>query len=1765
MSKEIEFYERNEIDNKTKFFRYMDSLVSHKTFSRIEAILMVTIYYSQLISGFFSVQVGILKNDILPDKYLMLLQKIIRIRDLFENSYNAYSFILLILFSVLVLITIVFIYRMKKTGKVIFYSVSEVTINFFLKLFFYVLYQPTLDFCLSLICFGEDNPNFSKEQNIKCDLSDKIHLLIIMLLSFFYTIFLEIFLSLFYNESFMLSNSVMSRVTTKYELYMNVNCVFFSIILTFTYNLGGLIFILYNIILSFVFLKIFLDEHPYYDPLINFLIGYFHLLYVWASLFCLIFYFIPVTQVSIVFLFIALTLFWMQYNMTDTMYQKLTLDTPFHKLKTKYDILLYIKYLITKLNTIETNPEDKAEIVGIIHLHKVECPLIECPSKVNKKKFYLPITDEWSKPNQKEINDRVYLFNFITFVFDFYISQKYYMSDIQLNYSMYYLQTIGNFCGAMYYYQKAGEENLSLEEQFMLFRTGELISKALVKMTKPSDEIASTLEEINTSMYFKYQDLSEKFFLEISSDINLSTDFWELFITKDCKRKKLDFNKIFSLTDKIRVTKQKIDDIWKELFETYNGCNEIFDLYELYVEYINDDNITLRELMKVRNKNFAMEGILNYYNTLFNIDTGIIVCSGDRGKEGMIEKVSENLSSIFLYKEEELKGMNIGILMPRMFEKDHKRFMQRNINIGEKRIIDKTFRTYAKDKKNALIVIDLSVKLFPILSESMFFCAMITKENLDDVILLDQDYNIQGMSDKLYNLFRLNSGIFQDCDVPFWMICKEFIQHYQIFMANNPLVKTSYSRNKDKNNNNNDITYNKNQKITNDDISQISSRTNNTNNLNFNENDENEGAELDFEINENADVQWELTVPPIFKLYIAEENKQKNFISMTMGIQREDSEKLSSDIITENSHEDDENFYDENGKMLNGNFESSTGSKSLNQSYGGQDHDQEFQNAIGRYRSFFTSNNNNNYAELMNLLDKLNEGNDQVFKFIISFSQIKYGEGKIGYQIRCIDNKDNIEASTNDNNDNNSKSDDKDKMMKFNIDNKEKDDDNNNKQKLFDRRKYLQGIKDFEEETVDDLNKMKSNLENFNVLVNEDEQFKDDVDSFHQEILLYSRVLGANSTTVMDENGSQNSSSSAYTNSITKKTRVQEIKSNIMRNVSSFYTIILIKFLFILFMLVTLIFNGIYMIKFDKFTSITTTIDSIHSNINYITFLYIEGVSVLTSLKAICDIINEHGDITFNPYTFNDYNIPNNTNKQNAYEDYVNNQKQFMSFFYNTVIDYKSQLELVYSEFINDQYNQETLFKVISDSVSSLSNDKIGFMIAISQQISSINKLLNTSEYNFPFEYKNKDNEIYVKDLETITITKNYQTIFPELLDFSYNSTEICSKENKSKIKMLDIILIVYIIFTLIFAGFYALFLYLTNKNMEDGLIKMSKIDPLLIQDTIKTIRIFNKSILSKFRGRTEKALNRKDGVDTSEMTNFEKEKEEEKEENEETIGYYDPSLHKKLTILSYSYFHSIILLILFGAFVIPIHIETRQFIKNENKLFEAKKFLFDDFIQSSLDILNLKMELTNCGITNYLNYRNFAREKYKGEIINQIKKYTKFTQFYQEKYFLSLCPILYELDSTDYKNCKEDTFIGEFCSVETLLQLTKDMIYTLNSFYNIKKNQLSNYDPYIEFQSESFKKLEYFQKNYFRKIPIKFIDIFNKSEIEYSDKMKKLITTIIIFMVICLWGFCLYIMIFYIQKLVHILLISRCIFKIIPTKVINQTKELEDWIDDKY
>ena len=45
----------------------------------------------------------------------------------------------------------------------------------------------------------------------------------------------------------------------------------------------------------------------------------------------------------------------------------------------------------------------------------------------------------------------------------------------------------------------------------------------------------------------------------------------------------------------------------------------------------------------------------------------------------------------------------------------------------------------------------------------------------------------------------------------------------------------------------------------------------------------------------------------------------------------------------------------------------------------------------------------------------------------------------------------------------------------------------------------------------------------------------------------------------------------------------------------------------------------------------------------------------------------------------------------------------------------------------------------------------------------------------------------------------------------------------------------------------------------------------------------------------------------------------------------------------------------------------------------------------------------------------------------------------------------------------------------------------------------------------------------------------------------------------------CGYLGILFIRKLIHLLSVSRCILKIIPTIVINNTTELESWIENRY
>ena len=1816
MSKEVSFFTPEHVSNKIKFYRYMDTLISHKSDSKTECILLITISYIQLISGFFCKQVNILKDEESPDNYFILLQRVIRIHDLFSDSFQIYTILLYIIFILLIFLSFLFLHRVRQTGKVASYSFYEIIINFFLKIFLYILYQPILDFCLSLLCLEDKNPHFSDE-SAKCNV-DNIFLFIIMILIFLYTIFLAIFLSLYYNESFLLSNSPMSRVNTNYELYLNINAFIFSIILNFTYSIGNIIFILYNTIMSLVLLNYFLNTRPFYDSTISYLIGFFHMLYAWTALFTLFFYFIRVYQVSIVYITILLILLWMYYNMHQKMNDEITLNKPFHQLSDKFSVLLYIRYIINKYKTIETNLADKAKIIGIIFLHKRECPLPDCPSKFLKKKFYLPITDEWSNPNKMEFNDRVYLQNFIIFIYNYFLSKNFFDNDILINLSMYYLQTIGNYCKSMQYHQKTGDNTMNIQERLMHFRAGEQISKALIKTCRPSNEIASNLEYVNFSQFFKYQNLAEKFKVNIIRDVHLCKEFWKLLVTKDLKRKILDFNEIFELTDKVRLTKQTIDKLWDDIIGTYSGYNELFELYENYVESINDDSLTLRELLKIKNKNYAMEGIFNYYNILFNNDTCIIICSGDKNKEGTIEKVSSNITDFFGYKEEEVKGINIGALMPKMFEREHTNFMKKHIEIGEKKVVDKTFRTYAKDKNNSLIVINLSIKLFPILGENIFFCAMMTREEIQDIILLDVDYNIQAMSGKLYDIFGINNDLFQDVDIPFWMICKEFIRHYQTFMMNNSKVK---NKNLKKRNNIKSEGF-----MTQVEKEQIDLKKSNISNDEINKDEKKlEVTELDFEINENAEVEWEISIPAFLRTF---QNNYLNAKTMTI---KTINTKHNVENNIENKQEDDQDETsllikkDEN-KIKQDNIikEEKKENNTNNNNYLSNDQIKNFHNEITKYRNLFSSGNKAHISELIQILDKKKTSHDRTYKFIVSFNQLNYGDKKVAYIIRCIDNKEGADSksSSHQNQENNKNMGATTTLITL----------NEQRRKYFDKSNYLKDMNEILKKSEIQIVKIKTNIEQLDILANNNDTIRNLIDNFHKEILKFSRVLGINNINVFDENGSQASSQSDYTNSITKKTRIQEIKSHIMNNVNNFYTLILIKFLFIVFMLGTIVIGVVSIIKFEALLSSIEELDIMHSNTLKLGFNFIYFLARINSFVALSKIRNDLNDsIVYNIYINNREKNTSFNNIDEAYDYFIKKEKANMDLLVEDLEDLSYKVMFYFSDSISDFRQREYYFQFIPyyKGEDAESGGEISFPLSIELYSSILFRLGKTQKLYFPYKFPINDTDNGVKNvteyLSFIALDNPYLTVIPYLLDLLNNNTRVCSDENNKDSFGIYLIIIIYSIITIVFAGFYSFFLFLTNRNMEEGMLKLTKIDPKLIGETIKTIEYFNRNALNNYIEFTDKENNNKNSKekniknkndennnkDAKEKDKNKKKtlkkiktkgKEEDKEKNnniktsinknnnnsndkeknkennpkkkknknevEEALGYYDSNVHKKLKILTLSYFQSLILILIFTIFVIILVVRLKNFLSNIKDLFIAKDYLSYDHVKEILDLLNMKIKMSqrNINMEDFSNLTNYVKNSENSviSIYNQISKHKILNEFYEKKYISSICLVLYKESSDEYIKCKNDNIIGSNSNVEEVKYIFEQKLENIWREFNLKQQNL-NYTSFYEFSTDDYGELEYISIEYFHKIIDKYCEVIEQSREEYGTQEEGNIKIVIIIMIIFLWMFCLYVIFIYVNNLVHLLLISRCIFKIIPTRVINQTKDLEDWIDDKY
>ncbi len=201
--------------------------------------------------------------------------------------------------------------------------------------------------------------------------------------------------------------------------------------------------------------------------------------------------------------------------------------------------------------------------------------------------------------------------------------------------------------------------------------------------------------------------------------------------------------------------------------------------------------------------------------------------------------------------------------------------------------------------------------------------------------------------------------------------------------------------------------------------------------------------------------------------------------------------------------------------------------------------------------------------------------------------------------------------------------------------------------------------------------------------------------------------------------------------------------------------------------------------------------------------------------------------------------------------------------------------------------------------------------------------------------------------------------------------------------------------------------------------------------------------------------------------------------------------------------------------------------------------------------------------------------DTYIDNVIRDFKHFKHIREFYNQKFTTNPCFTLYhavkasedEEIKEKLKMCNKDKLITMVNNSESLSAIISNNIYTLE-----KKKKLLDKGRLIVnnkalnstlFVTDEFKEVEYIYYNYIEGIAQRINEVVNVSLNDFLKEMRIQIITILTVFSFVVFVFSIFIWFFYTKKLINFIRISRCTMKIIPSKVISKTLEIENWIDN--
>ena len=373
----------------------------------------------------------------------------------------------------------------------------------------------------------------------------------------------------------------------------------------------------------------------------------------------------------------------------------------------------------------------------------------------------------------------------------------------------------------------------------------------------------------------------------------------------------------------------------------------------------------------------------------------------------------------------------------------------------------------------------------------------------------------------------------------------------------------------------------------------------------------------------------------------------------------------------------------------------------------------------------------------------------------------------------------------------------------------------------------------------------------------------------------------------------------------------------------------------------------------------------------------------------------------------------------------------------------------------------------------------------------------------------------------------------------------------------------------------------ITVNQLNYGIMKLTKITQENIESTLFNIKKFQINLKRKISQSHLKKINNlkresfyynietKNDDSTKFMRNPTSTSTIEKKKDSKSIIsisnnyiYFRKQKIKQISFPNFIIIFYFINILCFIIFLIFIYYLPKHLINNNSNLIKSNVYILQKFLYIITNIFKMKSLFSNYYDIMELDIDLIINETLSINFYNTLPKFKDFYDYYYNAYLFDACKSLYEVNSDDYKFCYKDEIIHLINNSNSLREYLIKEIETLTYTHNEYVLNNANFNSFTMFTLDKYNDIIHYFTTYYVPIHTRFNDIMDLAFENKSNEIKSYIDFLFEFIICWIIITIIYQFLFYIPFFEKMLIISINFIQVIPSSIILDTPELENWLE---